>query len=62
MGTIQENIQDALLGIPMVGFDEVVNNQKILELTKPKEKKFMGTDFSLAARSLIGRAQLRKCI
>lgn len=48
----KENIQDALLGIPMVGFDEVVNNQKILELTKPKEKKFMGTDFSLAAQKL----------
>ena len=27
-GHNSENIQDALLGIPMVGFDEVVNNQR----------------------------------
>jgi hypothetical protein len=48
----KENIQDALLGIPLVSFDEIVNNQSLLTLTKPIEKKFMGTDLSTASRKL----------
>lgn len=46
------NIQDALLGIPLVSFDEIINNEHLLALTAPKEKKIMGTDFSVASTKL----------
>lgn len=48
----KENIQDALLGISVVSFDEIVNNQKLLALTKHKEKKILGSDFSVGSTKL----------
>lgn len=48
----QGNIQDALLGIPLVSFDQIINNEALLALTMPKEKKIMGTDVSMGAMML----------
>jgi len=48
----KENIQDALLGIPLVSFDEIVNNQRLLALTKPKESKFSISSMKLNPEGL----------
>lgn len=48
----KENIQDALLGIPLVSFDEIVNNESLLGLTKPKESKFSISSMKLNPEGL----------
>lgn len=48
----KENIGDAMLGISIVDFNDIINNGKLLEMTKHKEKKIMGQDVSSGARML----------
>ncbi|MDO5575515.1 MAG: hypothetical protein Q4F84_00430 [Fibrobacter sp.] len=45
-GQFKENIQEALLGIPMVSFDEITSNEKYRTATAHKEKKILGTDYA----------------
>jgi len=48
----RENIQEALLGIPLVDFDEIVNNEQLLALTAPVRRIILGTDISSDAGML----------